>query len=220
MSLDPGSRARLTPRALPLFQGQTLFDRVGRVVCRADCLPRKELFESWEIARRARRRFRGGRVVDMACGHALVAHLMLLLDDTSGSSLAVDRSIPKSAAKLGVAFVDEWPRLRNRVEIVQTALAEVELRQGDLVVSSHACGSLTDEILEMAMRASARVVVLPCCHDKATGDQGGVGGWLDPAMAMDVTRAARLRGRGYDVYTQTIPEAITSKNRLLLAAPR
>jgi Methyltransferase domain len=220
MSLDPGSRARLTPRALPLFQGQTLFDRVGRVVCRADCLPRKELFESWEIARRARRRFRGGRVVDMACGHALVAHLMLLLDDTSRSSLAVDRSIPKSAAKLGVAFVDEWPRLRNRVEIVQTALAEVELREGDLVVSSHACGSLTDEILEMAMSASARVVVLPCCHDKATGDQGGVGGWLDPAMAMDVTRAARLRARGYDVYTQTIPEAITSKNRLLLAAPR
>jgi hypothetical protein len=220
MSLDLGSRARLTPRALPLFQGQTLFDRVARVVCRADCLPRKELFESWEIARRARRRFRGGRVVDMACGHALVAHLMLLLDDTSRSSLAVDRSIPKSAAKLDVAFVDEWPRLRNRVEIVQTALAEVELREGDLVVSSHACGSLTDEILEMATSASARVVVLPCCHDKATGDQGGVGGWLDPAMAMDVTRAARLRARGYDVYTQTIPEAITSKNRLLLAAPR
>jgi hypothetical protein len=36
-------------------------------------VPRKELFETWEIARRARRRFRGGRVVDMAAGHGLLA---------------------------------------------------------------------------------------------------------------------------------------------------
>jgi hypothetical protein len=61
--------------------------------------------------------------------------------------------------------------------------------------------------------------VLPCCHEKATGDQGGVGGWLDASLAIDVTRAARLRAAGYAVYTQTIPQSITEKNRLLLAEP-
>ena len=69
------------------------------------------------------------------------------------------------------------------------------------------------------MRASARVVVLPCCHDASQADRGGLTGWLDSALAIDVTRAARLRAHGYLVYTQEIPAAITPKNRLLLAEP-
>ena len=66
---DLSSRSRLTRRDLPRFTGETLFDRVARVVCEAECLPRKELYEAWEVARRVRRRMRGGRVVDLACGH-------------------------------------------------------------------------------------------------------------------------------------------------------
>ena len=65
----------------------------------------------------------------------------------------------------------------------------------------------------------ARVVVLPCCQAEGKGDLGGVGGWMDGALAIDVTRAARLRAHGYSVYTQTIPAEITVKNRLLLGAP-
>ena len=91
MTFAVGSRARLTPRALPLFQDDTLLHRVARVVCRADCLPRKELFESWEVARRVRRRFRGGRVVDLACGHGLLAYLLLLLDLTFTRTLRAGR---------------------------------------------------------------------------------------------------------------------------------
>src|SRR5687768_5896673 len=94
---DRSSRSRLTPRYLGRFPSDTLFDRIARVVCHADCLPRKELYEAWEVARRVRRRFRGGRVVDLACGHALVAHLMLILDDTSERDLAIDVRIPDSA---------------------------------------------------------------------------------------------------------------------------
>ncbi len=219
MSFDPGSRARLTPRALGQFQGDTLFHRVARVICVADCLPRKELFESWEVARRARRRFRGGRVVDLACGHGLLAHLMLLLDDTSMAALAVDSRLPGSAPRIAGAIEAEWPRIAGRITLARRSIAEVELTRDDLVVSAHPCGALTDEILERASSARARIVVLPCCHDTSGGDQGGLGGWLDPALAIDVTRAARLRSMGYTVRTQSIPEAITPKNRLLLAEP-
>lgn len=213
------SRARLSARDLPRFEGETLFARVARVVCEADCLPRKELYESWEVARRARRRFRGGRVLDLACGHALVAHLMLLLDDTSASALAVDVRLPPSAERLSRALVAAWPRLAGRVELSARALSEVEVRSEDLVVSAHACGGLTDEVLSLAIGARARVVVLPCCQDEATGDLGGLGGWVDGALAMDVTRAARLRTHGYSVHTQTIPGEITAKNRLLFGTP-
>lgn len=213
------SRERLTPYDLHRFQSPTLFDHIARVVCEASCLPRKELYESWEVARRARRRFRGGRVVDLACGHGLVAHMMILLDDTTETALAADLRLPRSAGILAEAMVREWPRLAGRIELAPRALAEVTVGPGDVVVSAHACGGLTDDVLGIAVTASARVVVLPCCQAEGRGDLGGLGGWVDGALAIDLTRAARLRAHGYVVYTQTIPAEITPKNRLLLGAP-
>lgn len=220
MSFAPSSRVKLTPRAAQHFQGETLFDRIGRTVCEADCLPRKELYESWELARRTRRRFRGGRVVDLACGHGLIAHLMLLLDDTSPTALAVDTRLPPSAEKLAAALTREWPRLAGRVTLEERAISDVVINTGDVVVSAHACGALTDEVLSRAIAARARVVVLPCCHEKATCDRGGVDGWVDAPLAIDMTRAARLRAHDYAIYTQLIPDTITPKNRLLMAEPR
>lgn len=219
MSFDPGSRSKLTARDMLRFEGDTLFQRVARQVCAAECLPRKELYESWEVARRARRRFRGGRIVDLACGHALLAQLLLILDDSSSSALAVDRRIPESARNLGAALARAWPRISGRIELVEAELTTLSLLSSDLLVSCHACGSLTDEILTMAIAARARIVVLPCCHDKVESDAGGLTGWLDSALAVDVTRAARLRNHNYTVHTQTIPQNITPKNRLLLAEP-
>ena len=217
--MDRSSRNRLTPKLLPQFSGATLFDAIARAVCAAGCLPRKELFEAWEMARRVRRRFRGRRVVDLACGHGLLAQVLLLLDDISQEALAVDLRLPKSAATLAESLGAAWPRLAGRVQFLETDLSQVPLTSGDLVVSAHACGGLTDLILARAVAAGATVAVLPCCHDLKTGDLGGLEGWLDGPLAMDATRVARLRAQGYRVYTQLIPGDITPKNRLLLAEP-
>jgi hypothetical protein len=43
---------------------------------------------------------------------------------------------------------------------------------------------------------------------------------MDLSLAVDATRVARLRASGYAVTTQTIPRAITAKNRLILGDPR
>ena len=213
------SRGRLTRHDLARFSGKTLFDRLGRALCDAGCLPRKELYESWELARRARRVLRGGRVVDLAGGHGLLAHVMLLLDDSSPSALVVDLAIPPSAHKIQTALAREWPRLANRVAYLSAPIADVDLGSGDVVVSSHACGALTDHIIARAVGARARLAVLPCCHDADSCDAGVLGGWLGTATAIDVTRAVGLHGHGYRVWTQTIPDAITPKNRLLIGAP-
>jgi hypothetical protein len=73
-------------------------------------------------------------------------------------------------------------------------------------------------ILARAIAAHAHVVVLPCCQSNDHDDHGGLRGWLEASLAIDVTRAARLRAAGYAVHTQTIPAAITPKNRLLFGA--
>ena len=213
---SPASRARLTNHDLGRFTGATLFDRIARAVCEAGCLPRKELYEAWEVGRRTRRWFRGGRVIDIGAGHGLLAHVMLLLDDSSPAAVAVDPALPASAARIHDALVQAWPRLAGRVSYVTSEPEDVPVEAGDVVVSCHACGALTDRVIDRAVRARARVAVLPCCHDVETCDAGDLTGWIDPALAIDVVRATRLRNQSYRVRTQQIPPEITPKNRLLL----
>ena len=213
------SKDRLTTYDLDRFPGETLFSRIARAVCQAGCLPRKELYEAWEVARRTRRRFRSGHVVDLAAGHGLLAQVMLLLDNSSPEAVAVDQAMPPSSAKLHAVLVADWPRLEGRVRFVTAPIEQVALAPTDVVVASHACGALTDHVLDLAAAAHARVAVLPCCHDLDTCDTGGLEGWMDAALAIDAVRATRLRQRGYQVWTQNIPSDITPKNRLLIGQP-
>ncbi len=218
-SFSPSSHARLTRHDLGRFPGDTLFDRLGRAVCEAGCLPRKELYEAWEVARRARRLFRGGRVVDLAAGHGLLVQVMLLLDDSSPDAVAVDSTFPPSCEKVHEALLRVWPRLAGRVAFVHADIGAFALYAGDVVVSGHACGHLTDVVLERAAAAGARVAVMPCCHHLVPNERADLCGWVDRALAVDVERACRLRARGYRISTQTIPASITPKNRLLLGEP-
>jgi hypothetical protein len=217
---SPASKGRLTPHDLDRFPGTTLLHRVARAVCEAECLPRKELFESWEVARRARRLFRGGRIVDIGGSHGLLAQLMLLLDASSPDAIVIDTALAPSRVAVHDALCRTWPRLSGRVAFVQDSFEALTLQPTDIVVSSHACGSLTDRVLGAAAGVRARVAVLPCCHDFDTCDTGDLTGWLDGPLAIDVMRAVALRQRGYRTWTQHIPAEITPKNRLLLGAPQ
>ena len=219
MAFSPSSKGRLTDRDLDRFPDASLFHRVARAVCHAGCLPRKELYEAWEMARRIRRLFRGGRIVDLAGGHGLLAQTLLILDNSSPSALVVDTSLPRSSGRLHQALVDAWPRLRGRVVFEQRPLESVALSDDDLVVSAHACGALADLVLDRASAVRARVAVLPCCHNLAANDAGPLSGWMDGALAVDVMRAVSLERRDYHVRTLTIPDSITPKNRLLVASP-
>lgn len=216
---DPGSKNRLTRHDLNRFPGTTLRDRLGRAVCQAGCLPRKEFFEAWEMARRVRRRITARRIVDIAGGHGLLGQMLWLLDQSSSSVLVVDRSIPPSAHTLHEALVHEWPMLSGRVDYVQSDLDAVALAGDDLVVSCHACGALTDAVLTMAVAVQAAVAVMPCCHDASTSPTGSLTGWMDEALAIDAMRALRLSQAGYAVTTAEIPREITPKHRVLVGVP-
>jgi len=214
-----GSRSVLNHRHLDRFPGDTLFARLARAVCRAECLPRKELYEAWEVARRVRRRLRGRVVVDLAAGHGLLAHVLLLLDDTSPRAVCVDPSQPASAARLAEGLTNRWPRLRGRITYEKIGIEEARLDADSLAASVHGCGTLTDQVLDRAIAASAPVAVLPCCHDLRQCDMGALDGWVDGPLAVDATRAGRLRAAGYHILTQRIPGDITPKNRLLMGWP-
>ncbi|TET68975.1 MAG: methyltransferase [Candidatus Aminicenantes bacterium] len=214
--MKKSSKNRLTPQQQELFPGSSLFNKIARAVCRAGTLPRKELHEAWEMAKRVRRRYRGGRILDLACGHGLLAHIMLILDDSSKTGIAVDKEIPSNAKKLSSSLIESWPRLKNRIIYKEVSVQEITIRPDDIVVSAHACGSLTDLIIDKAIERHARVAVLPCCHDLKESSTDGLEGWMDKTLAVDTVRAVRLRSKGYRIVTQKIPNDITPKNRLLM----
>lgn len=207
------------PRHQSLFTKDTLFDKIARSVCRAGTLPRKELYEAWETARRVRRRYKGGRVVDLACGHGLLAHIMLILDNTSDHALCIDKKLPDNTQKLSRALITDWPRLGGKIHFKEMNIEQVTILSDDLVVSAHACGSLTDLVINKAVKGHARVAVLPCCHNLKTCPTGNLTQWMEPTLAVDAVRAMNLQSQGYEIFTAKIPDTITPKNRLLMGNP-
>lgn len=210
------SRSRLRPTDADLFDSSTLFGQIGAQLCAADCLPHKELHESWAFARRALRRLKGGRVFDLAGGHGLVGWLMAIQDRTTTEVFVVDQQLPSSAHRLHEALAERWPGLGARIHRIEGDLGACTVSSEDRVVAVHACGALTDRVLDLAIGAGASVGVMPCCHAKAKTDAGGLTGWLDHAVAVDVVRAQRLREAGYRAWTAVIDPAITPMNRVLL----
>jgi len=144
---------------------------------------------------------------------------MLLLDDSSRKAVAVDSHFPQNACLLSKEIIETWPRLKGRIDYIETSIQEFEIASGDLVISIHACGVLTDMVLKKAVKARARLAVLPCCHDVELSETGGLEGWMEGTLAVDIMRAMRLRAEGYMVMTRTIPAEITPKNRLLMGHP-
>jgi hypothetical protein len=75
---------------------------------------------------------------------------MPLLDDSS-----------PSAAKVGRAVVDAWPRLDGRVTFVSGAITDATIDATDVVVSSHACGTGTPDHIKVAARLVWRLPGVP-----------------------------------------------------------
>ncbi|KAL3912999.1 MAG: hypothetical protein SGARI_000875 [Bacillariaceae sp.] len=99
----------------------------------------------------------------------------------------------------------------------------------NIVISTHACGSLTDDVLRFAaetatateISAAASIAVMPCCY---TGTDKGtpysIRRALGVSMAADIKRSYFLQNLGYHVDFCTIPREITPMNRIIVAEKR
>ena len=191
-SFHKSSRSCLTQRDAWRFQGDGLFAQVARAVCTADVLPRKELFETWEAAliitevfgdrldSRDEKNADGDekeekeeegkhtRVLDLAGGHGFLALCVLVLNPHCTSALVVDRRKPDSYGKLLTELTKAFPKIHGRARFEQASLAGVCFERDEnetaLLVSVHACGTLSDLILQIASESKISVALVPCCH--------------------------------------------------------
>ena len=89
------------------------------------------------------------------------------------------------------------------------------------LIAVHACGLLTDAALDLAIRLTAPIAVMPCCYSgTAKSAPLGPRRALGVSLAADVDRSYRLDSSGFLVDWSAIPFEITAMNRIIIAIPR
>ena len=97
---------------------------------------------------------------------AIVSHniIMLYLLPTTSIPVCIDRRLPPSAELLQTAILEHWPQLDSRFAFVEGELHQIVPHSSCVLVSVHACGSLSDAMVRIAIEAQAPIALVPCCH--------------------------------------------------------
>ena len=94
------------------------------------------------------------------------------------------------------------------------------LLAGLLVAGLHACGGLSDIVIDVALAGSSALALVPCCHSTKISHDAAAAAIVGLDEAIDAARARRLKAAGWAVERDTLcSREITPKNGLLLARP-
>ncbi len=201
------------------FTSDSLQDTFLREIAKERVIPVKEVLESFEFFGRIRKTVRSEFVADLFCGHGLLGILFAIFEHKVERVLLIDRMKPDSQQKL----IDIASRVAPWViDKIETRKAKINVNDdwiipGCAVVSSHACGVLSDMCLDIAIKTDGPVALLPCCYPKS-GCQApqAVQTAIGLKLAYDIDRTYRLESAGYLVRWSDIPSEITPMNRVLI----
>ena len=210
------SRKKLSKNHIKLFPKDNFMHKLARTICKLELVAAKEFFEAWEVAKQVKPKLSGKRIIDFAGGHGLLAHIFLLLDKKIEQAIIVDKHKPPIATKLEHHLKKAFPSLANKIIYQETTIENFALRPQDLVLAIHACGTLTDQIINKAIAQSCNIAVLPCCHDYDKSETANLNGWIATDCEIDILRALKLKKSGYQIITKQISPQITPMNRLLI----
>ena len=192
-------------------------------------------------------------VLDVCGGHGLIGMLFLIYSRAS-NLMVLDRIRPQSFDSLLAGFELEQALESGSIVFEQGDLRDVLSSTLDsltesgsvLVVACHACGYLSDLIMDMAcVDRTLDIAIAPCCHSKGSShaDQtrnqerispyasarkacasavhasaSNIPGLAFP-VALDFARMGRIDGLGTYAYVsiKTIDPDITPENRILIA---
>ncbi|MFH1053018.1 MAG: hypothetical protein V1740_01240 [Candidatus Woesearchaeota archaeon] len=89
-------------------------------------------------------------------------------------------------------------------------------------LSIHACGNLTDRVIEIGLSQRRPFAVMPCCydyHDNPYFNREMMDYFHNPKDAIDACRIRKAEQEGFRVVLRNIPEQVTDMNRIIIGIP-
>lgn len=177
-------------------------------------------------------------VFDLCSGHGLTGLLFAACNPPSKdrvvNTILVDQTEPPSHAILSNLIGQVCPWLNNAIRFETMSLEEFgkkyeksnddnsSICEARVVIATHACGSLTDKVLELAVDLDAcSIAAMPCCYtgtDKGT--PYGIKRALGVSWAADIRRSFYLNENKYHSDFSAIPREITPMNRIIVGEDR
>lgn len=205
------------------FNSDSLQDTFLRAIAAERLLPIKEVLETFEFFARVRRDTKASFVADLCCGHGLLGILFAMFERKVDRVRLVDKTDPESRQKLLSVATQVAPWVAAKVVHNTSAIGvdDDRIEPGCAIVSAHACGSLSDLCLDIAIRSGGPVAILPCCYPRsACRAPLALQTAFGLEAAFDIDRTYRLEAANYRVRWAEIPREITPMNRILYAQHR
>ena len=115
-------------------------------------------------------------------------------------------------------------------EKIRTYFENAQKEKG-IIVSIHACGSLSDRIIELSIKYHVPFAVVPCCQGREIDDVLRTSGYTvedaqfhsryfeDISGYSDLMRINYAIEQGYKIILRALPREITDKNRIMIGIP-
>mmetsp|Transcript_434 Transcript_434/g.605 ORF Transcript_434/g.605 Transcript_434/m.605 type:complete len:411 (-) Transcript_434:508-1740(-) len=176
-------------------------------------------------------------VLDCCAGHGLTGMLFAACNPYSNVQVTlIDLVEPPSHQILKDLLIQICPWVKERVTFSCMTLehysADIQRKKMEeeddpdplltIVIATHACGFLTDQVLELGANIKAcGIAAMPCCYTGTSKDTPyGVKRALGVSWAADIRRSFFLTENGYHADFATIPSEITPMNRILVGERR
>lgn len=205
------------------FNEDSLQSKVLKEIAYSHLLPTKEVLESFEYFARIRRKVKAEIMCDLCCGHGFVGVLFAIFERKVSKVYLVDRNEPESRQKLIEACIKVAPWIEDKIINIEDKISPNSdwLVEGMSVISTHACGILTDLTIDIAISVKGNVAVLPCCYpeSKCTAPLA-LQSHLGFENAFDIDRTYKLENAGYHVNWGSIPASISPMNRVIIGTKK
>jgi len=170
-------------------------------------------------------------IYDFCSGHGLTGMLFAACnpprEDRIVMTHLVDIAQPPSHQVLKDMIAEVCPWVSDNIQFHTMDLEEFSSMPKStdacrIVIATHACGTLTDKVLEEAVKMECcAIAAMPCCY---TGTDKGVPHGIKRAhgvaWAADIKRTYFLHSHNFHTDYSTIPVEITPLNRIIVAEDR